>query len=427
MERALKKLHVQFRFFVLILLGSGLLSGCAPITRDTLPTVRPAPVYDRLFPYYVEICAVSQIRAHFAKHGGSPGHAVMYLKGACRDPEAEFPTIKVCDPGSVDLTDPESGVGISVNKMFKNVNWLAIPGKQLFFFGNLDKGEVLDESHARETIQTVADMGLFKGIQIKEKHKPPEDDLEAIFQLLVKETLGTDFALTFGRTIFSARLPVTREMMEKIVNSLNELNREYALGEADYDWSGYHDNCSHTLHNALAAASIWPFKRVQSFKVRQFFNLSIPANEFADLGILANTLLIENFCRIYGDKVRRKSLLEQNWLPARHGALLKIIPVHQNNELYDTKIRIFMLQNPFLKSKSRKIGELYRDPRNTEIEANLRSFKDRYEAILEGRRAAGKGEPARNDCEKAREAYYSYFEEQLADVNEKIGLLEQIR
>ncbi len=422
--------HSQLTYSITTFLLLLILPGCTSFTiiRESLPTIRPDPlIYDALFPYYVEICAVSQIRAHFAKHGGSPGHAVMYLKEVCRDTEAPFPTIRVCDPESVDLTDPESGVGISVNKLLKNINWFAIPGKKLFFFGNLDKDEVLDENHLRETIQTVADLGVFKGIEIKEEYKPPEGDIEAIFQLLAKETVGTDFALTFGRTIFCARVPVTREMMEKIVEYLNGLNREYALGKADYNWSGYHDNCSHTLHNALAAASIWPFKRVQSVKIRQFFNLSVPANEFADLAILVTTLSIENFCRIYADKARRKSLLEQNWLPARHGALLKLIPVHQNNKLYDAKTRIFVLQNPLLKPKSRKVSELYWDPRNREIKANLLYFKDRYEAILEGRPDAAKVEPARSDCEKAHEAYYSYFEQQLADVNEKLTLLEELR
>jgi hypothetical protein len=44
------------------------------------------PAYDALFPYSVELCAVSQIRARFTCHGGSPGHATMYLKGVCKDP-----------------------------------------------------------------------------------------------------------------------------------------------------------------------------------------------------------------------------------------------------------------------------------------------------------------------------------------------------
>ena len=91
------------------------LSGCAPLYGEIVPTIRPEPVQERLYPTYVEICAVSQISAVFAEHGGAPGHAVMFLKGACRDADAPFPAIWTCEPGSVDLSDPEAGVGISVN------------------------------------------------------------------------------------------------------------------------------------------------------------------------------------------------------------------------------------------------------------------------------------------------------------------------
>ena len=423
----MNRLFRFIRILFSVLLLSATLSSCAPLSYESLPTIQPDPVYDALYPYYVEICALSQIRSTFAKHGGSAGHAVMYLKGVCRDPEADFPTIKVCDPGSVDLADEEAGVGISVNKIFKNVNWMVIPGKGLFFYGNLDGEEVLDEPHARETVKTIIEQGLFKGITIHEQHLTPEDDEEAVLHLLSKGTLGTDFALTFGRTAFCARLPVTREIMGKIVDYLNGLNREYALGESDYNWSGYHDNCSHTLHNALAAASVWPFKKVRSFKVRQFFNLSMPANEFADLAILANTFPIEDFNQLYKDQVKRKSLLEYNWLPARHGALLKLIPVYQNNKLYDTKIRIFMFQNPFLKFKSRKVGELYRDSRYTEIKANLLSFKDHYEAILEKRTASRNEVQTMNEYERVQAAYYTYIEKQLTDVNEKLELLAELQ
>ncbi|GAG66483.1 unnamed protein product, partial [marine sediment metagenome] len=128
MKRSLKSLLLTMAVVALYLF-----SGCALSSKVIDPAVRPAPDYDRLFPYYVEICAISQIRANFAKHGGSPGHAVMYLKGACRDEEAGYPRLELCDPAEEDLTVGETGTGISVNKMLKNVNWLAIPGKELFF------------------------------------------------------------------------------------------------------------------------------------------------------------------------------------------------------------------------------------------------------------------------------------------------------
>lgn len=43
---------------------------------------RPDTAYEKLFPYYVELCAGSQFRSKLTGEGGIAGHAVMYLKGA---------------------------------------------------------------------------------------------------------------------------------------------------------------------------------------------------------------------------------------------------------------------------------------------------------------------------------------------------------
>jgi len=105
-----------------------LVSACASVRDTYYPPQQPGAEYDTLYPQYLQLCAVSRIRAKFAKEGGSPGHAVMYLKGACKDNSYPYPRIKACDEGSA-----QTGVGISVNKTFKNVNWMAAPGKALFF------------------------------------------------------------------------------------------------------------------------------------------------------------------------------------------------------------------------------------------------------------------------------------------------------
>jgi hypothetical protein len=123
-----------------------LAGGCAKLHDVVLPTYQPPPTYDELYPLYIELCAVSQIRAKFAKEGGSPGHAVMWLKGVCLDEDATYPKLRLCDPGEVDLADPENGTGISVNKVLKNANWLLVPGRSLFFHGNLTPDTVLDKS-----------------------------------------------------------------------------------------------------------------------------------------------------------------------------------------------------------------------------------------------------------------------------------------
>ena len=112
-ENISEKIYTPIRATIFMFLGLVILlaTGCTPLHKEVIPTIQAEPIYDQLYPYYVEVCAVSQIRAKFTEYGGSGGHAVMYLKGACRDTQAEYPTIEVCDAGTVDLSDPETGVG----------------------------------------------------------------------------------------------------------------------------------------------------------------------------------------------------------------------------------------------------------------------------------------------------------------------------
>jgi hypothetical protein len=55
----------------------------------------PDARYETLFPYYVELCSVSQFRPVDRRGGGSPGYAVMYLKGARQDqPDGAFEQLR---------------------------------------------------------------------------------------------------------------------------------------------------------------------------------------------------------------------------------------------------------------------------------------------------------------------------------------------
>ena len=93
---------------------------------------RPDPAYDRLFPYYVELCATSQFRSKLKGEGGVAGHAVMYIKGACKHERASLPQLRRCHTAATELDDPEHGVGVSVGRWFRCINWVAIPGYKLF-------------------------------------------------------------------------------------------------------------------------------------------------------------------------------------------------------------------------------------------------------------------------------------------------------
>ena len=107
--------------------------------------------------------------------------------------------------------------------------------------------------------------------------------------------------------------------------------------------------------------------------------------------------------------------------------MLKLIGVHQNNELYDTRMRIFVLEPPLLKPKSRRVTAMFGEDRYTQIEANLLYYKQRYEAILHKRPKDWDQAPWWSSYMKARKKYYEYIEDQLRDVNEKLARLASIR
>jgi hypothetical protein len=103
---------------------------------DIIIERRPEREYEKLFPYYIKLCAASQFRTKLTGEVGGPaGHAILYIKGACRDEDAAFPQLRRCRGLATSLKDPEHGAGVSVNQLFENVNWVATPGYELVFPG----------------------------------------------------------------------------------------------------------------------------------------------------------------------------------------------------------------------------------------------------------------------------------------------------
>jgi hypothetical protein len=384
---------------------------------------RPDPAYDQLFPYYVELCATSQFRSKLKGEGGLAGHAVMYIKGACKDEQATLPQLRRCRVVATDLHDPEHGAGISVGRWFQNVNWVAIPGYDLFYKGNLKPGEPLTQAHFDATVRDVISKGVYKGIKF---HASPSVGADPnLDDFVANEGIGTDLALQFARSVFCARLPITEPMLNEIIAFLNDKNQEYFSGEADYNWSVWADNCAHTLRNALAAANIWSPLSVRAVKFRQIFNLAVPANEFVNLAEISTEGDIEDYRRIQQYGPERDAFHEFHWLPTRHGALLKTLPIHEPNDLYDTTFRLFTLQSPFRMSKTQRAVDLLSDDRFVNLDANLRYFHEKYGTILashDERRdmlASVRGTPYR----RVERLYYGYIRTQRAEVE---GMLDRL-
>jgi hypothetical protein len=350
---------------------------------DLIVERRPDTAYEKLFPYYVQLCAASQFRSKLSGEGGGiAGHAILYLKGACREENAGFPQLRRCRVVATSRKDPEHGAGVSVNQMFRNVNWVATPGYDLVFDGGLAADEPLTLARFEAVEAAAIAKGIYKGVAFQ-RFADATSDTE-LGEFLERAGIGTDLALRFARSVFCARLPVTADMLDQIIAFLNDKNREYAEGEADYNWSAWADNCSHTMRNALAAANIWSPLSVRTTKIRQIFNLAIPANEFVNLAELMTGGDLENYRTILSDGPRRDAFHEFHWLPTRQGALLMTLPVHYPNDLYDTTFRLFTLQSPFLMGKTRRAIELLSDPRFVDLETNLRYFDQRYDRILAG-------------------------------------------
>lgn len=393
---------------------------------ERLPAIEPDPVYEELFPYYVELCAVSQYRSLEHGDGGVPGHAVMYLKGACKDENAASPMLRACRHVATTRDDPEHGAGVSVNRWLTNTNWIATPGARLFYDGGLAEGEVLDRAALQRTVQASIAAGIFDGVVVDPEY-PTTASERSLEDFVARESLASDLALSFSRTSFCARLPVTQEMMGEIVEYLNAINEEYASGSADYSWSGYSDNCVHLLRNSLAAASIWRPRSVRTTRLRQIANLAVPANEMVNLAELGAHGPLADGREVYRTDEARDALLDFDWLPRRHGALVTVLPVHAPNELYDTHSRILVLEGPFSTRTTRTFDRLADDPRFTGLRANLEHFREVYRAILEERDEiiAGGFLPLRSvRYLRVTKRYYGYVEDRLADVEAMLKRLE---
>ena len=422
---------------VLLITISGLLVGCdkeggilsrLQLKPDSIIVERrPDAAYEKLFPYYVDLCTVSRTRRKDGTGGNPFGHAALYIKGACKDEAAAFPQLRRCRRVATEIDDPEHGAGISVNRFFRNVNWVAVPGYELFFSGNLKPGERVTQTYVDATVQDALDKGVFDGVELHPGWE--RNGNTTLREFVADRSITTDFALQFARNVFCARVPVTEPVLDEVIAFLNDKNREYATGKADYNWHVLADNCVHTVRNALAAANVWSPISVLQTKILSLFHLAVPAHEFVNLAILGSEGPLDDYREVYGEDASRDSLQDFKWLPTRHGALVKTLPVHEANDIFSTDFRLFVVQSPFRMGRTGEAIRLLSEKRNVELEANLRYFLGRYNNILGEYReqldglATVRGSPYR----RFGRLYYSYIQQQRDDVEAKLAQLAALQ
>jgi hypothetical protein len=405
-----------------VLAGCPRIGGPLAKASDRVVPVRlPERAYEELFPYYAELCAVSRFDRLGVEHGGAAGHAVLYLKGACREEGAPYPTLRMCPEVVSDQGDPRHGVGVSVNAAYKNVNWVAYPGRRLFFNGNLKRGQTLTQAHFDATIHTIVDLGVLRGVEVDEKRlvfTHPEAPLE---ERLAESLIGTDVAVRFARSLWCASVPLERAQLERAVGHLNELNGRIARGEASYSYSLYYDNCVRALHDSLAAAGVWEPVKERSRFLGQVFQMKVPANELGQLTERVTRFPIDDFDAVRKDAAASASLRAFGWLPSRPGALLESAPVHRPNELYDTSLQMFVVEGP-LEPATGRFHDLAVDARFTQLEPNLLYYEERYREILARPKGAGWW-PLSAEDRDLRARYDAYLAAQLEEVRALIARL----
>ena len=358
--------------------------------------------YNSLFPYSVEVCAVTQFHQVGAKPGGWGGHATLFINGAEIDPSASYPLLRLVAAGT-SLSDPDSGIGISVNKIFDNVTWVAIPGRDVFFRGGLAPEQTLDKEFYEAAIQKATAAGWFAGIRIKDTLMRQRPGPMRPEEFIVRHSIGTDVALNFARTAYCARLPMGRDAIGKVIAYLNSAND--AAQRTGYIWNMYTNNCSHVVHNALAAAGVWDPKVARgpgtidvardvlsvakALALSRMSDFSFPANNFVRLYEAGNERPIDDALAAYSNHDVRRTM-NDGWMSTGPGALIATHPIHEagRNQLFAPGRDPFLFSVPMLWDKADKFKMLTRHAPSivTDLSANLAYYRERYAKTLASQR-----------------------------------------
>jgi hypothetical protein len=380
-------------------------------------------LYDHFYPYHAELCALSEIRKKpgvgVQFRSGMGGHSLLYLSGVCLDRTVGYPTLKLCEASA---RPEDHGVGISVNSHYRNANWVAAEGRDFVFRGELCSDEALTTSSYERTQLRAKTMGVLDGIEFHEHlfRDKPHDMSRRDFMYEI--SVGTDYAVGFGRDTYRAKVPLDRRRMGVIVDFLNAINLPYRDGKRVYRWSILNDNCSHVARNALATAGLWAPWPIGQFFAIAAFKFPVPKNEFVDLIVRANDLPIAKPGLLYRDAAARRALLDLDVLPCAPGGLAETLDAVAENEIYETdRLRLIFYDNPFWGKYHRQLARIFREPRYFDLRANSRHFAAAYRA------ARGNLPAARGDGEMARfiERYESYLDREMTRVCDQLEALSR--
>jgi hypothetical protein len=402
-----------------------LLSGCVSTVFNVPEGTLDEASYVSIYPWYAEFCAVSEIskKPGFGAEivpGGPGGHSVLYLNGVCREKDANYPVVRLCgngaDPG------PGEGVGLSVNDHYSNANWIATEGRDFVMHGDLRPGEPLTKASYLRTQAKARSMGILDGIVFHQEVFKDQPANMSKIDFMYDMSIATDYALNLGRDRYCARVPLDRGRMARVVNYLNAVNEPYRSGREIFNWNVLTNNCSHLAHNVLAVAGVWPEWETERSLLISAFDFPVPKNEFVNLMRRTNDMPIADPTAMYDDATARATISGQEWIATGPGGLAEAERAVQPNDVYNTRLRLIFFDEPMFGHYQKRFDEIFRDPRYTDLRANIKHFAMLYGTILAHQPAsdvlAGGGDKASFQTE-----YYRAIATQKTKLDEAVGLL----
>lgn len=279
-----------------------------------------ASSYDEVFSEYYEYCTGTRLKYQPAYYGGATGgiggHGFMYVHGLCKDYSKNYPQVKVCDEN-----DDHKGVGISLDSDYLNVQWVAVPGRELMIFGDKNPSEIVTHEMIQEITKKTYDLKVFENVKLKGISDKFVFNSEDYQRETARFSIGTDFAVNWARDLRCVRIPVLKDKLSETADYLNSLNQKYYHGPKEYEWSDLKNNCVHLSKNVASKLGITKSVPTDKSKFTQIMNLAVPSNYYLHLV----------------DKAVLKKKVKNRYTPNQFGSLMAKYPAFPTNDMFVTE------------------------------------------------------------------------------------------
>jgi hypothetical protein len=382
--------------------------------------------YDRLFPLYVQACALSQVTRTGHPAGTMWGHEILYVKGMCRDELAGYPTVKRCD-SKLDLLDPMSGTLVSALRGLNNTNWIAVPG-HLAFSGGLTSSDGITSQTSKSLRDSALQQGIFDGIHLRKDLEKQRSPFLTVEEFTSEHSIGTDYAVNWGRFALCHQIPISNDQLDDIIHYLNRLNEPYKNGSAKYKWHSFNNNCAHLVRNTLAAVGIRRPKPTGRSIIHWPADVLTPLDEFLSISTELQELEIPDAKELYLDQNLRKNFMKYGHLPISHGAIIQTYNMMlEQNTLFDISKKI-SFAFPYSPMKKARLSRALASKNITNLKSNLAFYEKKYLYAIDKIQLSTSIRDVDFDMENKdfisfKEKYLQWLLESLNDVREKISTL----